>query len=67
MNEEGDKYKIGKSIKDTKLIFEKNIKIISFMENKLYKIKSSKLWIFFNLIIFNNKMFKFINNKYLIF
>ena len=43
MNEEGDKYKIGKSIKDTKLIFEKNIKIISFMENKLYKIKSSKL------------------------
>ena len=43
MNEEGDKYKIGKSIKDTRLIFEKNIKIISFMENKLYKIKSSKL------------------------
>jgi hypothetical protein len=37
------------------------------MENKLYKIKSSKLWIFFNLIIFNNKMYKFINNKYLIF
>ena len=44
VEEEDDKFIIGLApIEDIKTIYDKNIKIISFVENKIYKIKSSKL------------------------
>ena len=44
VEEEDDKFIIGLApIEDIRTIYDKNIKIISFVENKIYKIKSSKL------------------------
>ena len=44
LEEDDDKFIIGLApIEDIKTIYDKNIKIISFVENKIYKIKSSKL------------------------
>ena len=44
VEEDDDKFIIGLApIEDIKTIYDKNIKIISFVENKIYKIKSSKL------------------------
>jgi len=44
LKKEDDKFILGKyPIEDTKYIFENNIKIISFLENNLYKFKSSKV------------------------
>ena len=44
LKKEDDKFILGQyPIEDTKYIFENNIKIISFLENNLYKFKSSKV------------------------
>ena len=44
VEEDDDKFIIGLApIEDIRTIYDKNIKIISFVENKIYKIKSSKL------------------------